>query len=190
MDSYGARCESASKSQGIDVIVKALKDLGIDSEIDQTGGFNMVGRVQINKNRAWDSSEWASNECADCFQPLRDCICDESDYPYLGFVPECVILYRNENSEGTEVMAGFTYNFDENNDVIEVQADSIARTIETILAHYQAVEDNSSVYTCLECEMEDFNLSDGRIVINSDTFVEFYCLGCVTYEQDLISKES
>lgn len=187
MDHYLEVCEKASKSQGIDVIVEALKKLGIESEIDQTGGFCMVGRVQVNKNRAWEPSEWASNECAGCFQPLRDCLCDANDYPYLGFTAESVNLYRDEDSEGTEIMAEFFYEFDENNDIIEVQADKIARTIETILFHYQATEDNSSAYVCLECGDEDFALEQGRIIVHSETFVEFYCLDCVALHENKTS---
>ncbi len=51
LNSYILRCEKASKEQGIDELVHLLKDLGIKSTSEQTGGFTMCACVLLSNNR-------------------------------------------------------------------------------------------------------------------------------------------
>lgn len=45
---YEERCTTASKTQGIDDIVRALSDLGIKATSEQTGGFTMCAYVELS----------------------------------------------------------------------------------------------------------------------------------------------
>ena len=51
LNGYILRCEKASKEQGIDELVYLLKDLGIKSTSEQTGGFTMCACVLLSGNR-------------------------------------------------------------------------------------------------------------------------------------------
>jgi hypothetical protein len=48
---YVTACKEASKAQGIDDIVSALQDLGINASSEQTGGFTMCAYVQLTESR-------------------------------------------------------------------------------------------------------------------------------------------
>ena len=48
---YAEKVKSASKEQGIDDLVSALQELGIDASSEQTGGFTMCAYVQLTKDR-------------------------------------------------------------------------------------------------------------------------------------------
>jgi hypothetical protein len=43
---YAAACKAAADRQGVTAIADALAAVGIDTDIDQTGGFTMVGVVR------------------------------------------------------------------------------------------------------------------------------------------------
>jgi hypothetical protein len=45
---YLTACKEASKAQGIDDIVSALQDLGINASSEQTGGFTMCAYVKLS----------------------------------------------------------------------------------------------------------------------------------------------
>ena len=156
---YNKACESASADQGITAIGKELEFLNIAYEVDQTGGFTMVGRVAIDAN---------------------------ADFPYLGFTPECVVMYKDEEDEGLEVMASFDIRWDGDNKLV-FNAISIARTIQTILGHYHNVA--NEYWECLACA-KSCELSEGRIVVQSETFAEFYCSACKTRDADLTTKKT
>lgn len=48
---YIEKCESASKEQGIDSLVKELASLGIPSTSAQTGGFTMCAHIVLKDNQ-------------------------------------------------------------------------------------------------------------------------------------------
>jgi len=48
---YVTACKEASKAQGIDDIVSALQELGINASSEQTGGFTMCAYVQLTESR-------------------------------------------------------------------------------------------------------------------------------------------
>lgn len=48
---YQARCEEASKAQGIDGLVADLEALGVSASIEQTGGFTMSAYIELSENR-------------------------------------------------------------------------------------------------------------------------------------------
>jgi hypothetical protein len=45
-DPYAARCAAAATAQGLDPVVDALTAAGIESVVEQTGGFTMVVTVR------------------------------------------------------------------------------------------------------------------------------------------------
>lgn len=154
---YKRACEYASEDQGITAIGEKLECLNIKYEVDQTGGFTMVGRVQIDEN---------------------------AHFPYLGFTPECIVMYQDEEDEGLEVMATFAVTYSSSNERY-FNSSAIARTIETILNHYKNAENEG--WMCQECG-HNFDLYEGRIVVQAETFAEFYCSACKTRDADLTSK--
>lgn len=65
---YEERCATASEEQGITGIVNALHDLGINSEIHQTGGFTMCAYIDLGKGLYIYAS------------PYGFCLYDSEDY--------------------------------------------------------------------------------------------------------------
>ena len=161
MMDYTKACEVASEDQGIAKIQSELTKLGIESFSDQTGGFTMVGRVVIDDGSG------------------------KNEYPYLGFTSECIVLYRDDDSEGVEVMAEFPVEW-EGGKLVSYPS-GIAQTIETILAHYSFTRANEDGYMCAQCQDEPFFIWQGRIAVQSETFVEFYCSKCAT-QSDIITR--
>lgn len=46
LDHYAARCAEAATRQGLDPVVGALSAVGIECDVEQTGGFTMVVTVR------------------------------------------------------------------------------------------------------------------------------------------------
>jgi len=49
-NNYQARCDKAVIDQGINFLVRELKDINIHAEIVQSGGFNMVAYIPLHNN--------------------------------------------------------------------------------------------------------------------------------------------
>lgn len=48
---YEARCAFASQDQGITELVQAMKELGLEATIAQTGGFTMCAYIELPDNK-------------------------------------------------------------------------------------------------------------------------------------------
>ena len=143
----------ASEDQGITAIATELFARGITSHIDQTGGFNMVGRVQFD---------------------------EEEDYPYLTFTAECLALVGSEEEEG-KIIAEFT-TFLENGEAI-VNARLIATTIISALEAFSPFREDNDDLVCGGCGTDNMTVNDGELTIQAGTFLEFTCTDCLNAQE-------
>lgn len=110
---YDDACKMASDEQGITSIVDALKAVGIEASVEQTGGFCMVayvdGDIPENAPETHPLGRWSR--------------------PRIGLTWECIVLYADEEDQEGEML--FTNENDVTgeylNNVVEVVKENLPR---------------------------------------------------------------
>ena len=143
----------ASEDQGITAIAEELSAHSITSHIDQTGGFNMVGRVQFD---------------------------EEEDYPYLAFTAEFLAIVGSEEEEG-KIIAEFAPVWE--NGKIILNAYLIATTIASALEAFSPFREDNDDLVCGSCGSDNMTVNDGELTIQAGTFLEFTCTDCLNAQE-------